>query len=132
MPNTSPTARATPKASATLIGDTTAEKSAKRSMEWAISTPSTVPAIPPATESSPASATNWATTSRAVAPTARRTPISRTRSCTVASMMFMMPIPPTRSDIPAMAASTALNIRCSFCSSCRSCSGSTRAKSSTP
>jgi hypothetical protein len=30
------------------------------------------------------------------------TPISRVRSRTVASMMFMMPIPPARSEIPAM------------------------------
>jgi hypothetical protein len=37
------------------------------------------------------------------APIARRTPISRVRSSTVASMMFMMPIPPTSSEIPATA-----------------------------
>ena len=31
------------------------------------------------------------------APSARRTPISRVRSCTETSMMFMMPMPPTMS-----------------------------------
>ena len=33
--------------------------------------------------------------SRRVAPEARRMPISRVRSVTVASMMFMIPMPPT-------------------------------------
>ena len=33
-----------------------------------------------------------------------RSPISRVRSVTETSMMFMIPIPPTRSDTDAMAA----------------------------
>ena len=41
-----------------------------------------------------------------VAPTARRTPISRVRSMTLASMMFMMPMPPTSSEIDAIATMT--------------------------
>ncbi len=40
--------------------------------------------------------------SRLRAPIALRRPISRVRSVTETSMMFMMPIPPTRSEIPAM------------------------------
>jgi hypothetical protein len=40
--------------------------------------------------------------SRRLAPMALRTPISRVRSGTVASMMFIMPIPPTRSEMPAI------------------------------
>ena len=36
------------------------------------------------------------------APTAMRMPISRVRSVTETSMMFMMPMPPTRSETPAM------------------------------
>ena len=36
-------------------------------------------------------------------------PISRVRSVTVASMMFMMPIPPTKSEMPAMTTSKTLN-----------------------
>ena len=36
-----------------------------------------------------------------VAPTATRTPISRVRSVTETSITFMMPIPPTRSEIDA-------------------------------
>ncbi len=37
-----------------------------------------------------------------VAPMALRMPISRVRSVTDTSMMFMMPIPPTSRDIAAM------------------------------
>ena len=40
------------------------------------------------------------------APMALRMPISRVRSVTVTSMMFMMPMPPTSSEMPAMAPST--------------------------
>src|ERR1044071_6465662 len=39
------------------------------------------------------------------APTAIRTPISRVRSVTLTSIMFMIPIPPTTSDTPAIAPS---------------------------
>jgi hypothetical protein len=42
-----------------------------------------------------ASMMNCMVMSRRLAPSARRMPISRVRSVTVASMMFMMPMPPT-------------------------------------
>ena len=58
------------------------------------------------------SAMNWLRMSICLAPTARRSPISRVRSSTVASMMFMMPIPPTRSEIPAMQAMTMVKMFC--------------------
>ena len=45
---------------------------------------------------------------RARAPTARRMPISRVRSVTDSSMMFMMPMPPTSSDTAAMLPSSAV------------------------
>ena len=41
-----------------------------------------------------------------LAPTAMRMPISRVRSVTLTSMMFMMPMPPTRSDTAATLASS--------------------------
>ena len=41
--------------------------------------------------------------SRGRAPTAMRRPISRVRSVTDTSMMFMMPMPPTSSDTAAIA-----------------------------
>ena len=37
-------------------------------------------------------------TDRRVAPSAFRTPISRVRSFTLTNMMFVTPMPPTRSD----------------------------------
>lgn len=40
--------------------------------------------------------------SACVAPTARRMPISLMRSMTVAYMMFMIPMPPTRSETEPM------------------------------
>ena len=45
------------------------------------------------------------------APIAMRRPISRVRSVTDTSMMFMMPMPPTSSDTPAMAASSDVIVR---------------------
>ena len=47
-----------------------------------------------------ASVRNWRMMSRERAPTAFRTPISRVRSVTLTSMMFMTPIPPTSSPSP--------------------------------
>jgi len=55
--------------------------------------------------------TNWERMSALRAPTARRTPISRMRSRTVASMMFIMPIPPTRREMPAIEPMTMLKSR---------------------
>ena len=44
------------------------------------------------------------------APIALRMPISRVRSVTVTNMMFMTPIPPTKSEIPATAPSSSVNV----------------------
>ena len=49
-----------------------------------------------------ASVTNCNSTSRLFAPIALRMPISRVLSVTETSMMFITPMPPTRSEIPAM------------------------------
>ena len=45
-----------------------------------------------------------------VAPSAMRMPISRVRSVTLTSMMFMMPMPPTSRLTPAMLASRIVNV----------------------
>ena len=45
------------------------------------------------------------------APIALRMPISRVRSVTVTSMMFMTPMPPTSSEIAATAPSSTVNVR---------------------
>ena len=44
------------------------------------------------------------------APMALRMPISRVRSVTVTSMMFMTPMPPTSSEIAATAPSSTVNV----------------------
>jgi hypothetical protein len=47
---------------------------------------------------------------RGVAPSALRSPISRTRSVTDTSMMFITPIPPTSSEIPATPPSSTVRV----------------------
>ena len=54
-----------------------------------------MPTTPPRADSTTASIRNCSSTSPSSAPTARRRPISRVRSVTLTSMMFMMPMPPT-------------------------------------
>ena len=49
-----------------------------------------------------ASTRNWRRMTRGVAPRALRRPISRMRSVTETSMMFMTPIPPTIREMAAM------------------------------
>ena len=44
------------------------------------------------------------------APTAMRTPISRVRSVTDTSMMFITPMPPTTSEITAMAEISSVSV----------------------
>ena len=54
---------------------------------------------------------NWLRMSRLRAPIALRIPISLVRSVTVTSMMFMTPMPPTRSEMAATAPSSTVNTR---------------------
>ena len=49
-----------------------------------------------------------------LAPTAMRRPISRVRSVTLTSMMFMMPIPPTSRDTAAIDASSVVSVLVPF------------------
>ncbi len=56
------------------------------------------------------------------APTAMRMPISRVRSVTLTSMMFIIPMPPTTSDTNAIAASKyVIVLDCSVAMSAISC-----------
>ncbi len=57
-----------------------------------------------------ASTRNWDITCAGLAPTAMRMPISRVRSVTLTSMMFMTPMPPTTSETMATAASIRENV----------------------
>ena len=56
--------------------------------------------------------------SRRRAPTAILRPISRVRSVTETSMMFMMPMPPTTSEIAAVAASSQVSVCCAAVRAC--------------
>ena len=64
--------------------------------------PSTMPIAPPVRLSTIDSIRNCVRTADERAPMAMRMPISRVRSVTETSMMFMMPMPPTSSETPAM------------------------------
>ena len=64
--------------------------------------PTAMPNKPPVTLMATASMMNCNSTFRKVAPRALRMPISRVRSVTDTNMMFMIPMPPTSSDIAAM------------------------------
>ena len=66
---------------------------------------------PPSTLSVTASTRNCTSTSRPRAPSAMRMPISRVRSVTDTSMMFMIPMPPTSSETLATLASSAVIVR---------------------
>ncbi|MNV80060.1 hypothetical protein D3C71_1736400 [compost metagenome] len=61
-------------------------------------------------QTSTASIRNWRSMSLRRAPTAMRTPISDTRSETETSMMFITPMPPTRSEITAIAAMRSVRV----------------------
>ena len=73
--------------------------------------PVTMPAPPPMTLSSTASTRNCSSTWMRRAPIAMRMPISRVRSVTETSRMFMMPMPPTTSEIEATDASSSAMTR---------------------
>ena len=64
-------------------------------------TPATIPSSPPSMLRITASIMNWLRMSLSVAPVAMRIPISCVRSVTETSMMFMIPMPPTRSEMDA-------------------------------
>src|ERR1022692_1621898 len=72
--------------------------------------PMKVPTNPPDNEMSMASVKNCARISELVAPTALRTPISRMREFTVASMMFIMPTPLTSRVSTEMSNSTVVKV----------------------
>src|SRR5207247_2317620 len=106
QPKKMPTAAATPTDSTVASGETVVDHRKYRDSPAAAVRPRMMPMSPPATLNATASSTNCDRTSRRRAPTARRIPISLVRSAIDSSMTFMMPMPPTRSDTAAMAASS--------------------------
>src|SRR6202035_6034484 len=103
MPKMRPTEMETRNASEMELKVTMVDHPANQAMDREMMNPRTTPMVPPAKEIMVASTTNWRTISDRRAPTARRSPISRVRSRMLASMMFMMPMPPTSSEMEAMA-----------------------------
>ena len=69
------------------------------------------PRAPPVSPSTDASKRNWRRMSVGVAPSALRRPISRIRSVTDTSMMFITPMPPTSREMPAMPPSRMVRVR---------------------
>ena len=69
-----------------------------------------MPSPPPRAEVVAASITNCRRMMPSLAPRALRIPISRVRSVTETSMMFIMPMPPTSREMPSMAARMAMTI----------------------
>src|SRR5262249_20669841 len=67
----------------------------------AIGLPRMMPISPPTSATVEDSIRNWSKTSRRRAPSALRIPISRVRSVTETSMMVMITMPPTMSEIEA-------------------------------
>ena len=65
--------------------------------------PRATPMAPPTRLITTASTRNWVRTSEPRAPSASRSPISRVLSVTETSMMFMIPMPPTSREMPAIA-----------------------------
>ena len=72
--------------------------------------PPRIPITPPTIESTTVSARNCRVMSDWRAPRARRIPISLVRSVTVASMMFMIPMPPTIKVTAAIRPMKTMNI----------------------
>src|SRR2546428_167877 len=88
-----PTAPETRKAAAAAGAESSVGHSARCAMSCVAAMPTTRPTAPPTRLSAVASTRNWSRMCPVRAPTARRTPISRVRSVTDTSMMFMIPIP---------------------------------------
>src|SRR5204863_90994 len=72
--------------------------------------PATIPKVAPTVAMAVDSARNWRNTSARRAPSDFRSPISRVRSATAMSMMFMITIPPITSDTITMPGMTVTRI----------------------
>ncbi len=72
--------------------------------------PAATPMMPPKKVSVADSTRNWMLISALFAPNDLRRPISLVRSVTVVSIIFMMPMPPTRREMPAIAARSMVRV----------------------
>src|SRR5512138_3887279 len=112
MPNNMPTSAENPVAPITAHKGTAG--GGKYGIIFAASTPSSqpspIPMMPPITASTIASMRNCMRMKRRGAPSAFAMPISRVRSVTDTSMMFMMPTPPTSKEMPTTADTTSVTV----------------------
>src|SRR5438067_8352 len=95
MPKNSPTAALNTKARRMASGEISVFQCARRDSTMAPPEPRITPIMPPSRHNTSASTRNWNRMLNRVAPSALRTPISRVRSVTDTSMMFMIARPPT-------------------------------------
>src|SRR6267142_2644669 len=95
MPNSSPVTAAAVSARMIDPSGTYAGTGVKLCIRMAIPQPTTMPTTPPTSVNGAASTRNCHMTSRRVAPSALRTPISRVRSVTEIIMIATTPMPPT-------------------------------------
>src|SRR6185436_19114122 len=109
-PNNTPTLALTTRDTTTMSVRVTIDQPNFADSSCPIPIPSKTPMAPPIAASASASMRNCARMSAGCAPTAMRMPISRVRSVTDTSMMFMTPIPPTMSDTSAIDASSVVMV----------------------
>ena len=103
IPKNRPTPTETEKATTTQTGETCEGRAGKKvRTARLIRLPLKMPITPPVPVSVIASIRNCARISRRLAPTALRMPISRVRSVTETSMIFMTPMPPTSRPMEEM------------------------------
>ncbi len=93
-PKTIPIAVLTPSATASAVGSSLIGQPNAREKLKMTPYPSALPTTPPSVASTSASSRNCSRMSISRAPMAIRMPISRVRSVTLTSMMFMTPMPP--------------------------------------
>ena len=129
MPKIKPTVAATPKDKMMDVSEMMVGISAISETPYASKTPRIMPIMPPETLIMTDSNKNWLIISDFLAPMANRKPISLMRSRTDASMMFIIPMPPTSKDMPAIAPSTKLKISLVRCCCFKSNSGIVISKS---
>src|SRR3989454_10062503 len=101
-PKTSAINEARPRPSSATQPRTTAGNGVSWRSRRARENPRATPMRPPARHCARTSTRNWRAMSRWVAPTERRKPISRVRSVTLTSVMFMMTMPPTTEETEEM------------------------------
>jgi len=94
--------------------------------------PARIPITPPTRHRITASTRNWKRISRFLAPMAFLRPISRVRSVTDTSIIFIIPTPPTTRAIAAVPPSITLTIRIILLISSRNCLTENISKNSSP